>query len=149
MITRDNMPTNYVPYDKLVICSNTLTGGSNLVAVGDVLPLIIGKGEKPKIWLQALENSKNNKFVTIVEESISKHPAVSVYEDSGTLNVMISGEVIISVKTKNQDTALVEKIDFRPIGLNIEGNSSSLTVGGSMFSGNTMSGGGVLVGFGI
>ena len=148
MITRNNMPKNYSPFSTLTFCSNTLYGGGNLVAVGDVLPILIGKGEKPKIWLQALADSKKNQFVTIVDESISKHPAVKVYEESGSLNVMISEEVVLSVKMIDQDSAVVEKLDFRPIGLNMYGNSSSLTVGGGTYSGNSMSGGGTLIGLG-
>ena len=148
MITRNNMPKNYSPFNTLTICSNKLYGGANLVAVGDVLPILIGKGEKPKIWLQALADSKKNQFVTIVDESISKHPAVKVYEESGSLNVMISEEVVLSVKMLDQDSAVVEKLDFRPIGLNMHGNSSSLTAGAGTFSGNSMSGGGTLIGLG-
>jgi hypothetical protein len=146
MITRNNMPKNYSPFKTLIICSNTLYDGGNLVAVGDVLPVLIGKGEKPKIWLQALADSKKNQFVTIVDESISKHPTVKVYEESGNLNVVISEVVILSVKMIGLDSAIVEKLDFRPIGLNMYGNSSTLTVGGGTFSGNSMSGGGTLIG---
>lgn len=149
MITRDNLPKNYIPFSELSVCSNTISGGGNLVAVGDVLPLLIGKGDKPKIWLQALADTKNNKFVIIVEESISKHPAVKVYEESGSLNIMISEELILSVKMLDEESVVVEKLDFRPIGLNMYGDSSSLTVGGGMFSGNSMSGGGTLIGFGV
>ncbi|MDH3504387.1 MAG: hypothetical protein OEZ41_00975 [Nitrospirota bacterium] len=149
MITRNSTPKNYIPFNTLIICSNTLSGGGNLVAVGDVLPLLIGKGEIPKIWLQALADSKKNQFITIVEESISKHPAVKVYEESGSLNVLISEEIVLSVKILNQDTAVVEKLDFRPIGLNMHGDLSSLTAGGGTFSGNSMSGGGTLIGLGL
>lgn len=148
MITRNSMPKNYSPLSKLIICSNILSGGSNLVSVGDVLPLLIGKGEKPKIWLQALADTKTNQFVTIVDESISMHPSVKVYEESGSLNVKISEEVVLSVKILDQNTAVVEKLDFRPIGLNMHGNSSALIVGGGTFSGNSMSGGGTLIGYG-
>ena len=61
---------------------------------------------------------------------------------------MISEEVVLSVKMIDQDFAVVEKLDFRPIGLNMYGNSSSLTVGGGTYSGNSMSGGGTLIGLG-
>jgi len=149
MITRNSLPKNYRPFKTLKICSNTISGGGNLVAVGEVLPLLIGKGEKPKIWLQALANSKNNQFVTIVEESISKHPSVKVYEESGYLNVIISEDVILSVKMLSQDSAVVDKLDLRPIGINMHGNSSSLTVGGGTFTGNSMAGGGTLIGLGV
>jgi hypothetical protein len=151
MITRNNIPKNYTPFNTLTICSNTISGGGNLVAVGDVLPLLIGKGEKPKIWLQALADSKKNEFVTIVEESISKHPAVKVYEveEAGSLNVMISEDIVLSVKIIDQEKAVVERLDFRPIGLNMHGNLSSLTAGEGTFSGNSMSGGGTLIGLGL
>ncbi len=149
MITRINMPQNYSPLNTLKICSNTLFDGSILVSLGDILPLLIGKGEKPKIWLQAVVDSKNKQFVTIVDESISMHPAVKVYEESGSLNIMISEEVVLSVKMLNQDSAVVEKLDFRPIGINMHGNSTSLIVGGGTVSGNTMSGGGTFIGLGV
>jgi hypothetical protein len=148
MITHDKMPQGYIPLNSLTICSNTLLGGGNLVAIGNNLPLVIGKGEKPKIWLQALANSKENKFVVIVEESISKHPLVKIYEEFGTLNVELAGETILAVKITGKNSAEVEKLDFRPIGLNMHGNKSSLTVGGNTFSGNSMSGGGTLIGLG-
>jgi len=148
MITRNNLPENYQPFDTLIICSNTLKGGGHLVAVGDTLPLVIGKGEKLKVWLQALANAQKNEFVLIVEESISKHPAVKVYEEAGVLNVMISGEIILSVEEKSSDSAVISKLDFRPIGLNLFGDANSLNAGGGIFSGNTMSGGGTLIGFG-
>lgn len=149
MITKNSLPKNYIPFNTLKVCSNTISGGGNLVAIDEVLPLLIGKGEKPKIWLQALADSKSKTFVTIVEESISKHSSVKVFEESGLLNIIISEELVLSVKMLDQDTVVVEKLDFRPIGLNIHGDSSSLIVGGGTFSGNSMSGGGTLLGLGI
>jgi hypothetical protein len=148
MITKHTLSKNYQPFNSLTICSNSLLGGGTLVAIGDVLPLLIGKGEKPKVWLQALADPKKNTFVSIVEESISKHPAVKVYEDSGALKVLVGGEQVLSVRELGEDGAVVDQLDLRPIGLNIYGDKSSLKVGGNEFSRNSMSGGGTLIGFG-
>lgn len=149
MITKNNLPKSYIPYNILVVCSNTLTGGGHLVAVGDILPIVIGKGDKPKIWLQALRDPKEKEFITIVESSISKNPAVRVYEDDDTLKINVSGTLVLSIKATGEDSAEIDTLDMRPLGLNLNGAKNELTVGGNTFSGNSMSGGGTLIGFGI
>lgn len=148
MITLSSKPYDYIPFDTLTVCSNTVRGGGNLVAIGDVIPFLVGKGDLPKIWLLALANAKTNEFVPIVERNISRHPAVKVYEANGTLNVMISGEVVLSVIKDSDNSASVTSLDFRPLGLNMHGNKESLSVGGGTFSGNSMTGGGTLIGLG-
>lgn len=146
--TKYSLPKSYQPYEKLTVCSNTLLGGGHIVAVGEVLPLIIGAGEKPQIWLQAINNAEKQEFISIVENSVSKHPAVDVIEVSGVVTVKIQGKIVLSVKSPSEDSAVVDSVDLRPIGLSMFGDASSLNVGGSSFSGNTMSGGGVLIGLG-
>jgi hypothetical protein len=147
-MNNNNLPSEYKPLNKLTVCSNTLTGGGNLVSIGGDFPLLIGKGKKPKVWLKAIANSKTNEFVSIVENSISMHSAVKIISNKNLLQVMISGELILSVQAISNNTMIVEKLDLRPIGLNLYGNSSSLKVGSSTYSRNSMSGGGTLIGFG-
>ncbi|NOU26053.1 MAG: hypothetical protein HOO90_11030 [Methylotenera sp.] len=147
--TKTNLPTSFIPYASLTVCSNVLIGGSHIVSVGDVLPLLIGKGDKPQIWIQALNNSKTMEFISIVENSVSKHPAVEILETSGSIVVSIQGVKILSVRKVDEDSAAVDSMDLRPIGLNLHGNSASMHIGTSTFSGNTMSGGGVLLGLGV
>jgi hypothetical protein len=148
MITRNNLPENYQPYESLTICSNTLLGGGHVVAVGEVLPIVIGKGTKPQIWLQAMSAPNSKEFVSIIESSVSKHPAVEVIEEEGAIVVTIQGSKVLVVKADSEKSATVSQLDLRPIGLNLFGNKSSLTAGGSHLSGNTMAGGAVLIGFG-
>ena len=148
MITRENLPKSYVPYESLVICSNTMKGGGHIVAVGDELPLVIGSGEKPQIWLQAISNPDTKEFVSIVEASVSKHPAVELLEKQGSIEITIENKIVLVVRQESPDKGVVTQMDLRPIGLNLYGDESSLKVGGSNFSNNTMSGGGVLIGFG-
>jgi hypothetical protein len=148
MITQNNLPAGYQPYESLDICSNTMLGGGHVVSVGDVLPLVIGKGAKPQIWLQAMSNPQKKEFVSIIEASVSKHPAVEVIEENGFIVVRIQNSKVLVVRSDSPDSAMVSELDLRPIGLNLVGNRSSLTVGGSTFSHNSMSGGGVLIGFG-
>ena len=146
--TLKNLPDSFETYNILKICSNTLTGGGHVLAVGEVLPIIIGRGEKPKIWLQALNDPIKKEFVLIVENSISKHPSVKVTETDNTISITIQQTKILSVKNISDNSAEVDFIDLRPIGFNLYGDSSSMNVGNSSFTGNSMHGVNVLVGFG-
>lgn len=148
MITIQNKPESFSPYEKITICSNTFTGGGNLVAVGELLPLLIGKGETPQIWLMALADAEKNRFIPIVEKSISKHHAVKVYEESGVINVSVGGNNVLSVRRVSDDEAIVTELDLRPLGLNIHGNEDKLYVGNSSFKNSGMAGSGTLIGFG-
>jgi hypothetical protein len=147
IFTLKNLPKSYVAYKSLKVCSNTLSGGGHIASIGDTLPLIIGKGDKPQIWLQALTNPETKQFTPIVESSVSKHPAVVVKEVSGYVVVSVQGTQILKVKAKG-GSANVEILDLRPLGLNLSGNSTSMNVGGNTFSNNSMSGGGVLISLG-
>ena len=147
MITRTNLPKSFEAYDSITICSNTLLGGGHVVAVGEVLPLVIGKGSKPQIWLQAMSRPEKKEFISIIESSVSKHPAVEVIEENGSIVVTIQSSKVLVISAQENSAAITE-LDLRPIGLNLHGNQSGLIAGGSTLSGNTMAGGGVLIGFG-
>lgn len=148
MITLKNLPPDYKPYKKLKVCSNTMEDGGHIVSIGEVLPLIIGTGTKPQIWLQALVNAKSNDFMTIVDASIPTHPAVKVSEIDGVMVIKIQGEKVLTIKSTSPNSAEVTQLNFRPIGLNVTGDSSGIEISGSTFSRNTMSGGGVFISLG-
>jgi len=144
--TRNNLPSSYQPYDKLTICSNSLIGGGHLVELAGALPLIIGYGEKPQVWLQAVSNPEKMEFVSVVENSVSKFPAVEVKEIDGSIIITIQGKQVLKVRNVSKSEAVVEKMDLRPIGLNLYGDGNNMNMPNGSFSGNSMSGGGVLLG---
>ncbi len=148
MMTLTNLPKKFKPYSSLKICSNTLHDGGYLASIGENLPLVIGKGETPLIWLQALNDMGNQTFISIVEESLSKHPNVVVSKSSQALSISVQGQQILSIKVINEDSAEVEFLDLRLIGLNLYGDKKTLNIGTNKFSGNSMSSAGVLIGLG-
>lgn len=148
MITRATLPNTYKPYQRLTVCSNMLIGGGYLVALGDVLPLLVGSGEGPTIWLQAPIDKSGKNYVPLVTASVASHPAVGVVGNRDGLTVSIGGVPVIHVDQVDQNSAVINHLDLRPVGLNIFGDASSLTAGGSTFSQNTFSGGGTLLALG-
>ena len=148
MITLKTVPEGYSPYQTLTVCSNVIMGGGHFVTVGDALPLLIGSGKMPMVWLQAPSDQTAKIFVPIVAASVALHPGVIVVREENALTVSVGGTQVLHVVQKKEDSAEVDQLDFRPIGLNIFGDASSMTVGGSTFSRNTFSGGGTFLALG-
>jgi len=148
MITTKNLPEHFRPYQSLSFCSNNISGGGHIFAMGQILPLLIGVGPTPRIWLQAVAAPGSKSFVTVVADSKATHPAVNVEVDGGKVVVSVQGIAVLTVEAKDDQRAIVSEVDFRPLGLNVFGSSSSLNLGGMQLSNNTFSGVGVAFGLG-
>lgn len=150
MITLNKLPKSYIPYQNLTVCSNQLIGGGNLIAIGEILPLLVGSGEEaPQVWLQAPNQPNGKDYIPLVSTSISMHPNITIVTDKQNLTISIFGTVILHISQINSDSAIIDHLDLRQIGLNIYGDSNSLVAGGSTFSHNIFSGVGTLLGFNI
>lgn len=148
MITTANLPTGYKPYQSLRFCSNTISGGGQIFAMGKVLPLLIGVGRSPRIWLQAVAAPGSKEFVTIVADSKAIHPAAEVEVKGNKIVIFVQGKTVLRVEAKDDKSAVVSEVDFRPLGLNVFGNSTRLNLGGMQLSQNTFAGVGVAFGLG-
>jgi hypothetical protein len=138
----------YKPYQRLTVCSNLLIGGGHLVVLGEALPLLVGCGEAPMVWLQAPADQTGKTYVPLVAASVALHPAVSVVSNKEGLTVSVGGTPVIHVAQIDSESAVIDLLDLRPIGLNISGNAASLIAGGTNLSHNTFSGGGTMLAFG-
>lgn len=145
MITKTNLPSNYVPYQKLIFCSNVLEGGGNLIEVSGKIPILIGKGKPPLVWLSVKQKKK---FTMAVEASKSNFSGVTAKNIFGGTVVMFKGVVLLSAREITDEEAEVTEVDLRPLGLNIYGDKSGLHVGSTQFSGNHFIGAGTMVGIG-
>lgn len=148
MITTDNLPVGYAPYQDLSFCSNNILGGGHIFAMGKVLPLLIGIGPSPRVWLQAVAAPASKEFVTIVADSKATHPAVSVSTIGSRVVVTVRGKTVLTAEATGGQQATVSEVDFRPLGLNVFGSSDGLSLGGMQLSHNTFSGVGVAFGLG-
>jgi hypothetical protein len=148
VITKDNLPPTYQPYQQLTLCSNRLIGGGHLIQTGNSFPLLIGKGPTPQIWLQAPTDPAGKAFAPLVSASVATHPAVSVSTEGGALVVYAGGQLVLRVRQISDQQAEVDELDLRPIGFNIFGNKTHLNAGGMNMSGNTVAGGGTFLAFG-
>lgn len=148
MITRTSLPETYIPYQNLNLCSNTIIGGGHLMVVGEIVPLLVGSGETPKIWLQAPTDNTGKSYVPLVVESVATYPSVTVTSDGASLSIFAGGTQVLHITQLSRDSAVIDIMDLRPIGFNVFGTATSLQAGGMKFSTSTFSGGGTMFAFG-
>jgi hypothetical protein len=132
-----SLPSNYIPYRKLTICSNVLVNGKVPVLISGNIPFLVGKGSKPKVWINMLPQQESNESKSIVRENLSLHPQVEVVEKNNIVKVTVDNKTLIEVKKISNDEAVISKLDLRMIGIAIYGDSKSLKVGGNSMSKNT------------
>ena len=147
-MTKENIinhpiPETYKPYSTISFCSNILKNLKYILDDNGLIPILIGEGDFPRIWLYA---KKDNKPIALVKDSVSVLPQVKVNISQKEQKMNIE---ILNMKNKyvnlleiilNKDIPMVSQLDLRPIGYRVFGDSNSLTIGNSNYSGNSFEG---------
>lgn len=133
----ESYPDNVIKLKELTICSNKLIGGGDLIRIGNYVPLVIGNGKSPKIWLNV---EIKNKLFTLIKNNISLNNQVIIIENNQERStiIKIENKIILSCKLLADYMCVVDQMDLRPIGLNIFGDSENLEIGNSNLSKNTI-----------
>jgi hypothetical protein len=130
------LPTNYIPYEKLVVCNNTLINGKVPITIGPFVPILVGKGDVPKIWLNMLLlRNQKEPSKTIVRENLALYDKILIKIIEKYVKISISGQPIVEVEKKSNNEAVIVFLDLRPIGTNILGDSEKLIIGDQIHSG--------------
>jgi hypothetical protein len=148
MITKANLPIGYVAYQRLTVCSNKILDGGFLLSIGEALPVVIGAGPQPQVWIQAPANPSASEFITIVEKSVAKHPLVRVVTRANGLSILVAATTLMEIESDGDGAAIVTKLDLRPMGIDVRGDYDELIAGGMHFKTSTFAGGGTVIGYG-
>lgn len=142
------LPESYIPTEHVVLCGNEISNYRYLISDSGFIPILIGQGEIPRIWLFAKTPKKE--IVTLIDDSVSNLDQIKVDIFNTNKRIEIkdiqNGVVILTLDYKV--TLIVNELDLRPLGYNIHGDSSKLVVGNSNISGNTFNGVNTIIGFG-
>ncbi|MEZ8305081.1 MULTISPECIES: hypothetical protein [Vibrio] len=145
---RSTLPEGFQPLKKLMVCSNTITGGGQLLTIKGDFPLLIGKGAYPVVWLKGLVDNQHDDLTYVVEKNKSVNPAIKVKVKNNKITILAGSTIVLSAKATSNDVVNIDQVDLRPIGFSVYGDRSKLVVGGGTFSNNSMAGGGSLIAFG-
>lgn len=131
---------NFEPYDRIKVCGNII-GVRYLIDIRGFYPIIIGKADKPEIWLYT---KINNVVVPVVEKNIAKTPQIKVYMDHVSINLKVfdignnKWIDIINLIYNGIDMPTINILDLRPLGFEIYGDDECLNLGKCKMKGNTV-----------
>lgn len=137
MSDAQSLPSDYIPFNELTICSNKLVNGRMPFSIKGQAPLLIGSGEIPRIWLNLPPTESTAAWKPLVQANTSLSQTIKVKADRKHIDVNIEKSPIVKVVIHSDRSAEIEQLDLRPLGLNIYGDKSSLFVGGSELRYNT------------
>lgn len=135
-MTEFELPSQYEPFARLRIGSNSLEGVRALVSIGGAIPLLIGNGLTPRVWLTIPADRSGTRWYPLIKDNFSSHPDVTVEVRPKLLVVRTPQNTVLSAIKVNDDTLSVQKLDLRQFGLNIYSDEHALHVMGNSLSKN-------------
>lgn len=135
METKTKIPTDYTPFDELMLCGNKLIGVKKIIDDKGFIPILIGKNKKtkrPQIWLNA---KTKDGIIQLIDKD---RPLINIidlndYTNDNQIDIILNnqGEKHIILQIENlDDIPSVTKFDLRTIGYNIYGDAQVLHIGG-------------------
>nr|WP_297787958.1 hypothetical protein [uncultured Allomuricauda sp.] len=142
MENKTQIPTEYTPYEEIVLCGNRLINVKKIVDDKGFIPILIGENKKtkrPLIWLNA---KTKDGVIQLIDKS---RPLINVielndYSNDSQIDVILDnqGDKHIILQIENlEGTPSVTKLDLRTLGYNIFGDENALNIGGNTMQQNS------------
>ncbi len=147
-MTDFDLPTQYEPFETVRIGSNTLKNVKALASVGSNLPILIGRGLTPRVWISIPADQTGSRWYPLVKDNFSTHPDIKVEARAKVTYVRTPQGTVLTALRVSDDVLSIQKLDLRPFGLNIYADERSLHVMGSKLSNNEFTNVQVVIGVG-
>lgn len=134
----DSLPTEFKPYKQLEIATNKLVDGVALVSVNGFIPVLIGRGENPEIWVTIPADQQGKEWRPIVSKNTSLLDVITVIVKEKVIEVAWADEIVLEVKEITSESAEITKCNLRPFGINVFLEDDCLKVMTNRYSGNTI-----------
>lgn len=133
------LPEGYIPFGELIICSNHLINVKVPIEFKNNIPLLIGKGDVPLIWLSApiTKEGEDWREIVIKNKSMDEKITVISSEENKLITIKADNYTIIQVIKHSDEKAEVIMLDLRPLGFNIYGDANILHFGTNKFINNS------------
>ena len=130
-------------YDKIIIGSNEISC-KYLININGFYPIIIGKGNVPRIWLYVMSKEE---IVALVDDSKGVYNRINVINDEAKKEISVIFEeapnsifVILKASYEDEGVLYIKEMDLNPIGLAVVSNEKEMRVGNNRLSGNVVRG---------
>lgn len=133
------LPEDYIPFGELILCGNHLIKVKVPIEFKKNIPLLIGKGDVPLVWLSVPINKEGKDWrkIVIKNESMDRRIAIISSKENKLTTVMVDNYKIIHVIKHSDEKAEVINLNLRPLGLNIHGDANMLYIGTNRFINNS------------
>jgi hypothetical protein len=144
MLTEIKLPDDYIPFNHLTICSNIIINGKIIVEIDGNVPLLIGKGELPLVWLRVMVSPNEWKYVVERNVSLNQNINVELSKINNAVKIVYRDKykivkTIVNVIKNTENDVIVDEMDLRPVGLTIYGDKDELHIGTNTLKNNTFS----------
>ncbi|WNM58813.1 hypothetical protein [Candidatus Nitrospira allomarina] len=136
----DSLPKEFTPYKQLEIATNKLIDGVALVSVNGFIPVLIGKGETPEIWVTIPADQQGKEWRPIVSKNTSLLEVITVNTKGKVIGVAMGDDIVLEVKEITSESAEITQCNLRPFGINVFLEDDCLKVMTNRYSGNTITG---------
>ncbi|WP_342349338.1 hypothetical protein [uncultured Nitrospira sp.] len=134
----DSLPKEFTPYTQLEIATNKLVDGVALVSVNGFIPVLIGRGDAPEIWVTIPADQQGKEWRPIVSNNTSLLDVITVIAKGKVIEVALADEIVLEVKEITSESAEITKCNLRPFGINVFLEDDCLKVMTNRYSGNTI-----------
>lgn len=144
----NNLPQQYQPFERVRLGSNTLENVIAVFSINGFIPLLVGDGESPKVWLSIPANREGTDWYPLIKENFSSNPEVTVEVAKKRVTVRTPQGTVINVVKNNENSLVFFKLDLRPFGLNVYADEGALHVMGNKLAKNEFKNIQVVIGIG-
>ena len=144
----NDLPSQYVPFEKIDIGTNHLVNVKVLFTVNEHIPLLIGSGDIPRIWLSIPADATGENWQLLIRDNRSFHPEVTVQIENNIVSVNTPDGEVLKVRKESENWINILSINLRPFGINIHGDERLLSVMDNELTGNSFVNVEVMVGIG-
>ena len=143
MLLTDNLPPDYVPFERLILCGNTLINCRVPIKMKGQPPFLVGKGQRlaPWVWLSMPTNKDIEGWIELVERNISTNRRIVVTSPSENSVVIATTadpiQPVLAATRDSEEQATIHKLDLRHVGLRVYGDKNGLVLATNTFIGNT------------
>ena len=136
----DALPTEFISYKQLEIATNKLVDGVALVSINGFIPVLIGRGETPEIWVTIPADQQGKEWRPIVSKNTSLLDVITVIAKENMIGVTLADEIVLEVKEITRESVEITKCNLRPFGINVFLEDDCLKIMTNRYSGNTITG---------
>ncbi|MEL4247745.1 hypothetical protein [Shewanella xiamenensis] len=141
----DSLPSNFKPPRKMNIGTNSFHNTTALLNFKGYVPILIGEGDNPHIWINIPANQDGSEWYPLVKDNFSTNQSVIVIKGDNSVKVTTPEGVIIDCEIKNDRSIYVKKLNLKPFGINVYADENSMNIMGTSFTSSGFSNIGTVV----